>query len=593
VLSINTQKINQLALFSLIVIAVVYAPMLSVWLQSGIEGAFGYFAADAFYYLSVADHSVGKSFYTFDGQFPTNGFHPLWQYYLCISFELFKIQAAESQVLFTFFSSILFVAIGTGLFGLALNRITKNLAVTLISLVPGLFGILFAHISLEGTSPNNQWSFINGMETPLSILFFGVLTYFLICKKYLVQVSLKKVAVVSLLLTLITLSRLDDIFMFAPFFLLLFILSDNRKTILKNLVAFAVIPFLLIGTYILYNLSYAGVALPTSGIAKAGLTYRNLKLLVGLFIPKLQFVAIGTDFWGELRYRLLQMSVPMFLSVAWVGRQILTFRSENKSKAANSVSRTGIRDYFLKNDFRYNMMIITAFSIYVFLKGAYNFLNVHVWGQGHWYFALSLMICNMIMALFLSKIFEAVKIKHKFVRLGVIAFAMTYIVLLANDFTDIKMKDSYRKNKRLEFWLARNDVMQNVGEIINGYGLLSFDDGIISYSLKGIPTMNGLGLALDKEAFEHIQKGNLFRIAYQRGFRFFTGLYSFDIPKEADTNPEVLKTDRFVGWYHLDQYRKQWDFSVAYRHPETNVAFVEFKPAQSLSEPLTNGSLTN
>src|ERR1700692_4341464 len=44
--------------------------------------ALSMFAGDAFYYLTVARNSLHKPFYTFDGTYPTNGFHPVWQFLL-------------------------------------------------------------------------------------------------------------------------------------------------------------------------------------------------------------------------------------------------------------------------------------------------------------------------------------------------------------------------------------------------------------------------------------------------------------------------------------------------------------------------------
>lgn len=39
-------------------------------------------AGDSFYYLTVARNSLHIPFYSFDGMYPTNGFHPVWQFLL-------------------------------------------------------------------------------------------------------------------------------------------------------------------------------------------------------------------------------------------------------------------------------------------------------------------------------------------------------------------------------------------------------------------------------------------------------------------------------------------------------------------------------
>jgi hypothetical protein len=45
---------------------------------------YNFFAADAYYYLAIAKNTPLRSFATFDGVAPTNGFHPLWQYLLVL-----------------------------------------------------------------------------------------------------------------------------------------------------------------------------------------------------------------------------------------------------------------------------------------------------------------------------------------------------------------------------------------------------------------------------------------------------------------------------------------------------------------------------
>ena len=75
--TIHPASRTQVLVFAVAFLATIYPPLLSLHGQ-GIAGVFSFFPGDAFYYLSIAEHSVGKSFYTFDGSFPTNGFHPLW-----------------------------------------------------------------------------------------------------------------------------------------------------------------------------------------------------------------------------------------------------------------------------------------------------------------------------------------------------------------------------------------------------------------------------------------------------------------------------------------------------------------------------------
>ena len=52
-------------------------PPLVVLLEEGVQGAFKFFASDSFYYLAIAQQSSSIENLTFDGIYPTNGFHPL------------------------------------------------------------------------------------------------------------------------------------------------------------------------------------------------------------------------------------------------------------------------------------------------------------------------------------------------------------------------------------------------------------------------------------------------------------------------------------------------------------------------------------
>jgi hypothetical protein len=122
-------------MFCLVLAAACGPPLLGLHLQ-GVEVAFKSFAADAFYYLAIADHSVGADFYTFDRVHPTNGFHPLWAYYLSGVFGLLP-SSQKVQVLTAYLSSVAFTATGAALFSLCLLRISARPALTLIAAVHG------------------------------------------------------------------------------------------------------------------------------------------------------------------------------------------------------------------------------------------------------------------------------------------------------------------------------------------------------------------------------------------------------------------------------------------------------------------------
>ena len=171
-----------------IIFFIVYPPLLSIQ-QMGIEGPIRYFAHDAFYYLVVANNSADSPFYTYDSLFPTNGFHPLWQYYLTFSFEFIK--SKETQIFFVFYSSILFVALGMSLIALTVLRLTNSVILAIAGTIPSLYYLLFSPLSQDCLV---VWAFINGMETPFSLFCFGMIIYLLIVKRLIKRLSLATIS---------------------------------------------------------------------------------------------------------------------------------------------------------------------------------------------------------------------------------------------------------------------------------------------------------------------------------------------------------------------------------------------------------------
>ena len=52
--------------------------LVDLWMN-GWQRVFSYFAADTFYYTTVARNFAAVGFPSFDGLLPTTGFHPAWQ----------------------------------------------------------------------------------------------------------------------------------------------------------------------------------------------------------------------------------------------------------------------------------------------------------------------------------------------------------------------------------------------------------------------------------------------------------------------------------------------------------------------------------
>jgi len=549
-------------------------PPIAALVRDGLLGAFRYFAADSFYYLSIAAHSTSAEFYTFDGHYPTNGFHPLWQFYLERSFWLFDL-GDDRQVWFTAISGIALTSIGTGLFALAVLRLTGRPALTLLATVPGAFYLLTPRFDAFYGA---QWSFVNGMETPLSIFFFGVLALFLVARDPLRATSgPTPLVLISIILTLVTLSRLDDVFIFAPFILYVFATGGSRNEGLRRVAAISFFPFLAIGLYLAFNLSYADSALPSSGSAKAQpirALVRNVYALVTTLLPIVNSL-FGrlNSVWSAEAWRVTQMVVPAVASLWWLARHRI--RAGRDSAGARTPADT----------------LVGLLAAYVVIKAAYNFSTVGLWDQGHWYYALSIMTANLVVAVGLGRFLDRRVAAHAEPGLLDEAFArwprlrslpaasiaaMAVLLVSANTFIDLKRQPGLA-DRNFEFWQEREATQATLDRICPGCGVLSFDDGIVAYALQDVSTLNGLGLVLDAEGIHAMQNGRLLELARDRGYHLFTSVnYTSNDPSE----PAPGDYSRYIpiNMSMAAQSFDDWNLEVVHTNPTSRVSFVRFTP---------------
>lgn len=566
-------NVESIIVFLVVFFMVAYAPFLSLITQ-GIKAPFNYFAADAFYYLSVADHSVNTSFYTFDQYFPTNGFHPIWQYYLTFIFKFINSNQ-QLEILVAFYSSIFFTALGSALFALSLLKLTKVMALAVLGAVPSIYYLFFSG-ALQYYAPS-PWSFCNGMESPFSILFFGITVYLIINKDFLIIFKYDKAILVSVLLTLITLSRLDDIFIFFPFLVFLLIFSNGVIDGCKK-VSILFMPGIIIGCYLLYNFYYSGMVLPVSALAKGGADIKNnLIYLLNIFIPYKQVFYYFDDEWRNATWRIMQIIIPLIISCFWIINNVSLLLRAQK----NGISLVWRESY--------GSFVFYGLNVYVILKALYNITNVSLFNQGYWYFPLSIMIFNMVAVTLISDNYikdddRNVSSKNKNKNKNKIFFFLItffFVLLIANVFIDSKHPSAYSRSN-YSFWIKREEITENLYKVYSGKGIIELDDGIIAYSLP-IPAMGGFGFTLDKEAFKAKQRGKLLELAYHRGFRAFASLSYlnyFSMPENINNDRNILQKtcESFLLGYGIitaDQIN-HWQFRILYYDHNTGAVFIEF-----------------
>jgi hypothetical protein len=105
-----------------------------------------------------------------------NGFHPLWQILLQALFQAFGLGADKPhQLIVAYWLSVSLVAAGGVLIAQAVLRWSGSVLAAMLTF-PGLFGMWMLFC---GWPAGTMWSFMNGMESPLSLFFFGLALFYL------------------------------------------------------------------------------------------------------------------------------------------------------------------------------------------------------------------------------------------------------------------------------------------------------------------------------------------------------------------------------------------------------------------------------
>jgi uncharacterized membrane protein len=415
------------------------------------------------------------------------------------------------------------------------------------------------------------WSAANGMETPLSILLFGLLLAMLSRRGAALSAGEPRtLLVLSLLLTALTLARLDDIFLFAPFIAHQLWRAASSRERGRRLVWLCLVPTLVIGAYLLNNLSYAGTALPSSGSAKAtGLwaLARNGYALITTLAPFVDLFGRGRAAWGPEAWRVAQMAVPAAVALAWCAtrRATLLERAEGAPLTFDGV--------------------LGLVGVYVLIKAGYNFGIVSLWDQGSWYYPLSVITCNVMLTVWLARGLDRAKIAsvpvllatagQRRAGLALSAAVLVLLVVSGNTFIDSKTHSRHQGQRRnWEFWSNRAQTGAQVRAECGSCGVLSYDDGIVSFSLPEIYTLNGMGLALDREAATAQREGRLVELAWQRGVRL---LVSVNYQMSPDYSSPLRLARVGQNAQRDDQAPKKWHFEPAFRSAD-GAQFVRISP---------------
>lgn len=568
-----------------------YGPIVA-WLHLGTNAAFLYFAPDAFYYLQIADRAAHTGLHAFDGVRTTTGFHPLWGFLLGAAFShLPSLQTKEAQMLFTFGLSAVLTATGLGLVAYAFSRFIGSATLLFLALVPGLYYLV---CGWAFPPAGNNWSFVNGLETPASILAFGVFAC-LLPSDDTTPITWRRLIAWSLVLAAIVLARLDDVFLVAAVMFAVARRESHWKERALKAFSCGAAPAVAIVLYMAYNVSVSGHAFPSSAQVKEGASLaENLHLMALPFAP-FGLMLIGPDGWPLVASKALHLLVPLGVAVVYLMR--------------------GRR------------LSLELLALYVVIKNVYNLAFVWIWHQGFWYFPLTLLIAGMLVATRLEahlrpsphpasndgRSVRSFTLALSLVVLAVVAIALIFhggrtgwavlIAVAAFGATialwgprrwwviaaltawglfmataDIVNRVSWKYGDQYtRFWNERETLRHAFESSPLASPIVEFDDGVITYGLS-VQGMSGFGLAADSEAVAAKREGRLLDLAYERGFRNIASLYYVPmLPSDARAGTRIDAAIAQIPTMATEALDR-WKFSIVLHDERTGFLVARFDP---------------
>jgi hypothetical protein len=526
-------------LFSILLL---YPPLYSLYCF-GIETIFGYFADDAFYYLTVAKNST-FGFFTFDGEKQTNGFHPLWQYILTALFGALGRHDLQAQMYATHMLGAVFVTLGFILMGWSLHRITRSVYWP-VWLIPGPFYMLF---TIKGASQEvahgmtytfSPWAFMNGMESPCSVFAGGMFIYLLTRMCYPVDAmpsqpeeapavkwpADKMLIVLGLSLALLIMARLDDVFLLFSCALFFLFVGFRGQRCMRR-VAILVLPTVaVLAAYMAFNYFSGQSLIPVSGKVKSTAVAAlsgNIETSLSDFFPPIHSLIrpqYSPSEWSVTAVRSSPLILPIVFAL-WLTVYVLK-------------SKTKHPEMFHK--FKWVLIVLG----YIVLKGMYNLVNVRLGSQGYWYHTLPIVMLNYLVILlcwvFISR--DASR-RCSLVRTGSVGlFVLVYLFVSAN----MIFSSSFAGDKWRLIWRDRHEITSELKKIDPNIKLIDRSDGVFAYLLD-IPAVCAQGYAIDYDGFLALQSGKLLDYCVARGFDVtFEGRHAYPISKEGYTFTKIYE----------------------------------------------------
>ena len=568
-----------------------------VWLPAALDLALGgwrrvfsWFAQDAFYYLTVGRNVARSGIFSFDQTWPTNGFHPLWQWVIALEAWVADRIFADADValmLSVFWTSLALLGAGVGLLAWGGACWTGGAAVLLLGMPLGVYALAAWGMGLD-VRYATTWYGANGMETGLCVFWFGVLAVLLLREGECSGMPWWRIGIA---LGMLVLSRLDVVFVLPAFGITMLLCHGGNRRAWSGPTKSMVLASGIIGAYMVWNQLALGSWMPVSG----GLKTSFPELVDRNWEEWGRFIAGKGDAQPDRSVRIALMFVPLLAVTADMmlegllalrhGIAAIGWRAAARLKLGSAADRRQIgeaaqraRAYFAANPWRRWLLLARLMVIGLHL---YNICYVYWWHQGFWYYPLSLLVLSLICvdrAGALAGRLNAQPLQQY----GRPAWAVVVMLLLGVQawmFETFVRSDERNVIARVIFE-DRHAVWEHYGA--TAPRLIAMDDGLIAYA-TGYPTMSGLGLCLDPEGIEAFRRRALLMLAWQRGFRRVAlslhvagkGLRKESSPAEVMA---ALQADNMV-LMGLGPHRfEEMIFRVDYLNAERSYGIFEFRP---------------
>ncbi|MDD5431279.1 MAG: hypothetical protein PHP03_03615 [Candidatus Pacebacteria bacterium] len=527
----------------LLIVLVVFAVYLFMALQPVEFLLKNFIVDDAFYYFKTASNIAGGLGATFDGEHPTNGYHPLWMGIAAAIYYLIPNNLILPLNIILIISVFLFLAASLLVWDTVL-KITKNKFIASVLAVIYIF------------NPWNIRFYMSGLETPLTLFLF-VLFFRELVKCLGEESKPRNFLVAGLVGGLMVLSRLDYGLFLAAGFILLAV--KTKKDFWKNMILFSAPAFLVTAPWFLYNYFKFGSFFPASGLAYTMINHRLWFYKAREWWEVLRWSVF--NFFGTVALNLRILGLPIFYSSNYALKSMFYMGAVFLPLLAiisycYFKSRQAFKDFWNRvfgvKEWPAFIYLFAAFTALVFVHGAVR------WSGRDWYFSTFPIFAVILIAILLGEKEDGANVKKWGILILVFCFVL-YNPLSKNLFSaGLNQVEMYKSS----LWVRDN--------VPASARIAAFNSGIHGY-FSGHFVMNSDGL-INNSAYEAMRQNRLWdlfkleKIDYILDYEVvltyrYKSFFGIDDPmskvKKIDLSQYVPMSGNYGG-SHVNLYKLPW-----------------------------------